>query len=270
MNETNQISRKNMLQFNPAKYISEETMLNTSQATKEMIQAMQLFAQSNLNTIIGGACGAGKTELLGWYLGAVNDSFYNQGILVSERLPELDLDSRYPNKIIINLANGFSLEDSSSLRKILKSETSYFVSGDLRTPLETYNFLQLLQAGINGATTFQGTTSTLVLDHLHSHLMLSNDNISKKQYGDLIVSSMDAIFLQKSLPDGSRTIAELAEVVGYEGDEFILNPLFQLDIEAASKGEKNHKQVGFISELLANKLLRAGIEQTEFDFLIKK
>lgn len=248
-------------------HISEESMLKTGQATKEMIQLMKMFAQSNVNTIIGGNCGSGKSELLGWYLGELNR---NQRIVISDPHSQLRLDTRYPDKFFATLSNHLSLNDKTTLEYLLEMKPDYFILDELRSPKETAFFNDLSLFDHRTAATTCGTTVANVLDHLHSNLMRinasGNETLSHEACGKLIADSIDIIALQKQLPDGLRTIAEIAEVIGFKDNEYIINTIFKLKADGITKGKMIHKQVGVISERLANTMKRAGVSMDDSRF----
>ena len=243
-------------------FISDETMIQTGQATIDMIHCMKTLAQAGVNTIIGGNCNAGKSELLGWYVGSCSP---NQRLMVIDPHKQLQLDTRYPQHDMSHPFTQTTHNTNDLVKTMLKTNPDGIVVDELRATSDTYEFIRLLQIGIHGAATTHGETAHDVLYRLQTQCLQflrdeRNETITDEQCGQFIAEHIDVVIVQTMTRHGVRTISQIVEVIGFENGLFVTNHLFkQTGIDPANK--PIHQQIGTMSAQLVETIIRAGVPQ---------
>jgi pilus assembly protein CpaF len=103
------------------------------------------------------------------------------------------------------------------------------IVGEVRGP-EAVDMLQAMNTGHDGSlTTLHANTPRDALNRLSTMVAMANLNLPDKAVLQQIAAAIDVVLQVSRLPDGSRRLLSISEVVGMEGDVITMQELFTFD-----------------------------------------
>jgi pilus assembly protein CpaF len=121
------------------------------------------------------------------------------------------------------------------------------IVGEVRSS-EVLDMIQAMNTGHDGSMTTLHANSPLdVLDRLEVLCLMSSPNISSEVAKRQIISAVDLVIHMVRLPDGSRRIIEISEVV--KGKDYCLQDIFVEDSEKKGKLRLSGKVPTFYQRL---------------------
>jgi pilus assembly protein CpaF len=120
---------------------------------------------------------------------------------------------------------------------------------------EALDMLQAMNTGHDGSLTTTHANSTLeALGRLETLCLMSGVELPARAIREQIATSIDLVVQQTRFSDGTRRIAEIAEVSGLGDDgEFVVHPLFRFVREgqdARGKIQGTHRATGYLPSFL--------------------
>lgn len=98
---------------------------------------------------------------------------------------------------------------------------------------EAFEMLQAMNTGHDGSmSTLHANSPRDALARLESMIMMSSASLPLAAIRRNIASAVNIIVQVSRLPDGSRKVINIAEVMGMEGDNIILQDIFSFGAEA--------------------------------------
>jgi len=95
---------------------------------------------------------------------------------------------------------------------------------------EALDMLQAMNTGHDGSlTTVHANSPRDVMSRLETLTLMAGMDLPLKAVRDQIISAVDLIVHTSRLPDGSRKIVQITEVVGLEGDTPVLSDIFKFE-----------------------------------------
>ncbi|MCF6094505.1 Flp pilus assembly complex ATPase component TadA [Microaerobacter geothermalis] len=249
--------------------INDETIVTSGQASREMLDAFEVFVKGKMNILIAGPTGSGKTELFKYLVKHIPD---DERLLMLEDTAETRLKDIYPQKHIVPMECRFTSDPSTTvdytvlLKNSLRQKPTRVAVGEVRGPEAVY-MLEIFNTGHEGgfttghANSCADTVERLVMMCLRSGMKLEPDIIGK-----WVAKTFDIVIFQEKMDDKVRRITEVVELVDYENGRVIYRPLFQfIPHKFEKEGNKitkihgTHKQTGFIRLETAKRLFSRGI-----------
>lgn len=179
------------------------------------------------NTIVSGGTSSGKTSVLNALSGLIPE---NDRILVLEDASELQLqqkhcvyfETRKPDK------NG---QGEFSIRELviasLRLRPDRLVIGEIRGG-EALDLLQAMNTGHSGSmSTIHANSPIDALSRMETCAILSGVNLPLTALRMQVASAINCVVHTMRLPDGSRKIVEIAEVLPLENGEYRLRSLLR-------------------------------------------
>lgn len=269
------------------KRIAPEKMIKDQSFSKNMYRLMTLVPKGDLSWITVGPTGSGKTTLNEILVRQINPL---SRVITIENPSEMRLIRRENNKehgkIINDVMQYESVpeDDDSSpatmdqlLINAMRQSPHWIGPGELRTPKEFATALRAAQTGHYFFTTLHAEgDKEAILRFLTAYLMESNEPAELALRN--ICNAVKFIICQQKLADGSRKVVSISEVLGSEGLEPLVNPIYEFICEDVIEDEKTHqvlkivgkhKRVGVLSEKTRQAMLKAGIKKERFEFLVK-
>lgn len=170
---------------------------------------------------------------------------------------------------------------SNMTDQILRFSPNFIVFGEWRSDIEFKKGMQLGEAGHPLNTTLHAETSLGALKRVQTAYLAEAGN----QPADLALANIcgvvNFIIIQHILMDGSRRVLQVTEVQGvdeHNPNEPKLNDIFKYEFHGTPTYREDgtvkeipgyHRRVGKISERTIEKFKRAGITQSQYDFLLK-
>ncbi len=247
--------------------LTTQDLINFGSMTPEIAAFLQEAVRARQNIVISGGTGSGKTTLLN-----VLSQFIPKGerIVTIEDSAELSLshrnivrlETRPPN---VEGRGRISIRDL--VINALRMRPDRVVVGECRGA-EAMDMLQAMNTGHDGSlTTLHANTSRDALSRLENMVMMAGFDLPSTAIREQIASAVNLIVQQNRLPDGSRKILQISEIVGKEGNVILMQDIFKFDQTGYSENGKIEgliKATGnipaFIEELKAKGDLNVGIE----------
>lgn len=242
----------------PKESITMEQLLAWNSISEEVVNFLSMLVIAGYNIFISGGTGSGKTTFL---------NALSQYIPKDERIITIEDNAELrildvPNLVSLEARNA-NVEGTGAvtIRDLIKSalrmRPTRIIVGEVRSA-EAIDMLQALNTGHDGSlSTGHANSPKDMLSRLETMVLMGMEmplSAIRRQ----IASGIDVIVHLGRLRDKSRKVLEIAEVVGYQEGEIILQSLYVFE----ETGEGNGKIQGIwkkTAELThTGKLLAAG------------
>lgn len=235
----------------PKEPITMDTLLRMGSLSQECADFLEKLVKARYSMVIGGGTGSGKTTFLGALSGYIPAE---ERIITIEDNAELQL-LQLPNLVRLE-ARMATLDGSAGIgirdliRTALRMRPSRIIVGEVRGG-ELFDALTAFNSGHTGSLLTAHANSTADMLSRLETMVLMGVEIPLDAIRRQIASGIDIFIHLGRMPDGSRKLLEVSEVLGYEQGEIRLSPLF------LRKGEHLVK----VNSLMHRENLeRAGIE----------
>jgi pilus assembly protein CpaF len=267
------------------KSITPEIMIRNESFSVNMFKFLSLIPKADLSWITVGPTGSGKTTLNEILVKEINP--LSRMITIENpsemRLLQREGDSEHGRVIndVLQYESVSEDDDSSPatmenlLINAMRQSPHWIGPGELRTPGEFATALRAAQTGHYFFTTLHAEgDKEAIYRFLTAYLMVSNEPAELALRN--ICSAVKFIIFQEKLADGTRKVTAISEVLGSDGLEPIINPIYKFICEDVLEEESTHrvlkiigrhKRVGMLSEKVQQCMLKAGIKKSRFDFL---
>ncbi|MCJ8011828.1 Flp pilus assembly complex ATPase component TadA [Paenibacillus sp. KQZ6P-2] len=269
------------------KSITPETMIKNESFSVNMFKLLSLIPKADLSWITVGPTGSGKTTLNEVLIKEINPM---SRIITIENPSEMRLLRREGGsehgRIINDVLQYESVpdEDDASpatmenlLINAMRQSPHWIGPGELRTPGEFATALRAAQTGHYFFTTLHAEGDReAIYRFLTAYLMASNEPAELALRN--ICTAVKFIIFQEKLADGTRKVTSISEILGSEGLEPIVNPIYKFISEDVQEEEGTHKvlkivgrhkRVGMLSEKAQQSMLKAGIKKSRFESLTR-
>lgn len=196
--------------------------------TPEIAKILECLVKAKYNIFVCGGTGSGKTT----FLNALSNYIpKEERIITIEDSAELQ---------IVGIDNLVSLETRNAnttgagmitIRDLIKSSLRMrperIIVGEVRGS-EALDMLQAMNTGHDGSLSTGHANSTRdMLSRLETMVLTGSEGLPLDAVRQQIASSLDIIIHLSRLRDHSRKTMEISEVLGYENNKIILNPIYQ-------------------------------------------
>ncbi|MEQ1876401.1 MAG: ATPase, T2SS/T4P/T4SS family [Bdellovibrionia bacterium] len=206
--------------------------------TQSMVDFLRICVENGLNVIISGGTGSGKTTLLNVLSGFIPAT---ERIITVEDAAELQLKQSHVVRLETRPAN---MEGSGQvsirdlIRNTLRMRPDRIVVGECRGG-EALDMLQAMNTGHDGSmTTVHSNSPREAIGRIETLCAMAETKIPSEAIKSQIASAVDLIIQIGRLPDGSRKVKYITEVVGVQGDIVTLNDIFLFKEEGFDKNRK--------------------------------
>jgi pilus assembly protein CpaF len=209
-----------------------EDLIAFGTMTAPVAELLRACVRGQLNILIGGGTGSGKTTSLN-----VLSSFVptDERIVTIEDAAELQLhqehvlrlESRPPN---VEQRGLIAIRDL--VRNSLRMRPDRIIIGEVRDGA-ALDMLQAMNTGHDGSiTTVHSNSPRDSLSRLETMVLMAGIDLPSRAVREQMGSAIDLIIHQSRLKDGTRRITHITEVSGMEGDVITLQDLFLFDFGA--------------------------------------
>ena len=220
----------------PDKPIMMKALVAYGSVTAEVCEWLSKLVRAKYNIFISGGTGSGKTTFLNalsYYIPA------EERIITIEDSAELQIRS-IPNLVRMETRNAnvegcreITIRDL--IKTSLRMRPDRIIVGEVRGG-EAFDMMQCLNTGHDGSmSTGHANSSEDMLNRLENMILMGME-IPLAAIRQQIASGIDIIIHLGRLRDRSRKVLEIVEVLGYEGDAIVLQPLYQF-VETGEDGE---------------------------------
>ncbi|MRT58503.1 CpaF family protein [Enterobacteriaceae bacterium RIT693] len=197
-----------------------------------MANFLVIASRCRVNIIVSGGTGSGKTTLLNAMSQYIGE---DERVLTLEDAAELRLQQPHVVRLETRMA-GAESQGAVSMRSLvvnaLRMRPDRIIVGECRGE-EAFEMLQAMNTGHDGSmSTLHANSPRDALARLESMVMMSSAALPLTAIRRNIASAVNIIVQVSRLPDGSRKIMNITEVMGMEGDNIILQDIFSFSAQA--------------------------------------
>jgi pilus assembly protein CpaF len=207
-------------------YLTVDDLVKFGSLTQQMATLLAAAVRARQNIVVSGGTGSGKTTLLNLLASYIPS---DERIVTVEDSAELRLaqdhvvrlESRPPN---IEGEGAITIRDL--VKNALRMRPDRIVIGECRGG-ETLDMLQAMNTGHDGSlTTVHANTPPDALSRIETMSLMSGLDLPARAIRDQISSAVHVIVQQARLPDGSRRITHISEVMGLSEQGFEVADVF--------------------------------------------
>jgi pilus assembly protein CpaF len=218
--------------------------------------------EADLNMLISGGTGSGKTTMLNALSAAVPDK---DRVVTIEDAAELQLKQRHVVRLESrpkNIEGEGEITIRDLVRNALRMRPDRIIVGEVRGA-EALDMLQAMNTGHEGSlSTIHANSPRDALNRLETMVLMAGYDLPVRAIRQHVAAALDVIVQLDRLDDGSRRITEIVEVQRMEGEMITLQTLFDFKLEqwAADRTIVGKLQPTGLRPTFLNKFLRHGIE----------
>lgn len=216
-----------------------EKLIKYGSITQDIADFLQILVKAKYNIFICGGTGSGKTT----FLNAMSNFIpKDERVITIEDSAELQIEG-VDNLVSLETRNKNSsgkgeVNMTQLIKSSLRMRPERIVVGEVRGG-EALDMLQAMNTGHDGSLSTGHANSTKdMLSRLETMVLQGADGLPLDAIRQQIASALDIIIYLSRLRDHSRKTMEIAEVVGYENGQIVLNPLYVFEEDENSTLEK--------------------------------
>lgn len=219
----------------PKEVISMDKLIELNSLDKDVAEWLRMLVVSGYNIFISGGTGSGKTTFLNALSGFIPK---DERIITIEDSAELQIKG-IDNIVRLEVRqendegeNGVTIREL--IRAALRMRPTRIIVGEVRGG-EALDMLQAMNTGHDGSlSTGHANGPKDMLTRLETMVLMGVDMPVSAIRGQ-IAAGIDIIVHLGRLRDKSRRVLEIVEILGYEGGEILINPLYRFN-ETGEKG----------------------------------
>jgi pilus assembly protein CpaF len=216
------------------KRLTLQDLVNLGSLTPDAVEFLQLCVRAELNVLISGGTGTGKTTLLNALSAAIPDS---ERIVTIEDAAELQLQQRHVLRLESrprNIEGEGEIPIHMLLRNSLRMRPDRIIVGEIRGA-EAVDMLQAMNTGHDGSlSTVHANSPRDALHRVETMVLMSGLELPVRAIRQQASSALDLIVHVDRLDDGSRRVTQVTEVQRMEADVITLQDLFQFRVESVA------------------------------------
>jgi pilus assembly protein CpaF len=206
-------------------------MIRLGTLSAETVEFLQRCVEAELNILISGGTGTGKTTLLNALSAAIPD---RDRIVTIEDAAELRLNQRHVLRLEArpkNIAGEGEIPIRILVRNSLRMRPDRIVVGEVRGP-EALDMLQAMNTGHDGSlSTIHANTPRDALSRLETMVLMAGYDLPMRAIRQQISSALELVIHLERLQDGSRRVTAITEVQRMESDMVTMQELFNFSID---------------------------------------
>jgi pilus assembly protein CpaF len=200
----------------------------------ETAEFLRRCIQAELNILVSGGTGTGKTTLLNAMSTAIPDG---DRIITIEDSAELRLNQRHVLRLECrpsNVEGEGEVEIRDLVRNSLRMRPDRIIVGEVRGA-EALDMLQAMNTGHDGSLcTAHANSARDALARIETMVMMAGYDLPLRAIRQQVCSALDLIVHLERLVDGSRRVTTITEVQRMESDVIGLQPLFEFKVEGTT------------------------------------
>lgn len=222
----------------PSSPMTMDELVKRGALHEEAAQLLQRLVKAKYNIFISGGTGSGKTT----FLNALSQYIpSDERVITIEDAAELQIRT-VPNLVSLETRNANSegkgaLSMRDLIRASLRMRPNRIVVGEVRGA-EALDMLQAMNTGHDGSlSTGHANGAKDMMSRLETMVLSGGANLPLAVTRQQIASALDIVIHLSRLRDGSRRVLEISELLGVEGGDIVLSPLyiFQEQLEEDGK-----------------------------------
>ncbi|MGX4642346.1 CpaF family protein [Massilia sp. SYSU DXS3249] len=204
--------------------------------TPGMGEILQGLGKAEVNILISGGTGSGKTTMLNVISGFISPE---ERIVTIEDAAELQLQQPHVVRLETrppNVEGQGEVTQRALVRNALRMRPDRIILGEVRGA-EALDMLQAMNTGHEGSmATIHANTPRDALTRLENMISMAAASLPSKAMRQQISSAVGVVLQVSRLTDGKRKLVSLQEITGMEGDVITMQEIFQF--KQTGLGEK--------------------------------
>src|SRR5919199_1566209 len=213
------------------KRLDLDDMVKLGTLGMETVEFLQRCILAELNILISGGTGTGKTTLLNALSTAVPES---DRIITIEDAAELRLNQRHVLRLEArpkNIEGQGEIAIRDLVRNSLRMRPDRIIVGEVRGA-EALDMLQAMNTGHDGSlSTIHANSPRDALARVETMVLMAGYDLPVKAIRQQVASALDLLVHLERLQDGSRRVTSITEVGRMESDVITLSELFRFRID---------------------------------------
>ncbi|MBI4404923.1 MAG: Flp pilus assembly complex ATPase component TadA [Deltaproteobacteria bacterium] len=218
--------------------LTAKDLIKYGSLTEEMADFLRACIEARLNIVISGGTGSGKTTLLN-VLACFIPS--HERIITVEDSAELQLPQDHWGRLEsrpANIEGKGEVNIRELVRNTLRMRPDRIVVGECRAG-EALDMLQAMNTGHDGSlTTVHSNSPRDCIARLETLVMMAGMELPARAIREQIASAINLIIQQSRIPDGSRKVTSITEVVGMQGEVVTMQEIFAFKRTGMDKNRK--------------------------------
>jgi len=217
-----------------------DDLINFGTLTPQVAHFLDACVRGQLNTVISGGTGTGKTTLLNVVSSFIPD---NDRIVTIEDAKELRLSQSHVCSLEArppNVEGKGEVKIRELVRNSLRMRPDRVIVGEARGA-EALDMLQAMNTGHDGSlTTIHSNSPRDALSRIETMTLMGGIELPVRAIREQMASALDVIVHLTRLRDGTRRVTNVCEVLGMEGDVIVLQDVFSFDFGMGVDEEGRH------------------------------
>jgi pilus assembly protein CpaF len=197
----------------------------------ETVDFLQRCVLAELNILISGGTGTGKTTLLNALSQAISDS---ERIVTIEDAAELQLKQNHVLRLEgrpKNIEGQGEITIRELVRNSLRMRPDRIIVGEVRGAV-ALDMLQAMNTGHDGSlTTVHANAPRDALARIETMVLMAGYDLPLRAIRQQVASALDLIIHLERLEDGTRRVTAITEVQRMESDVITLQNIFEFRVE---------------------------------------
>ncbi len=203
-----------------------DDLIGFGSMNRTMADFLALAVKYRANILISGGPGSGKTTLLNVVSNFIPD---DERIVTVEDAAELRLSQEHVISLESkppNIQGEGAIPIRELVRNSLRMRPDRIVVGECRGA-EALDMLQAMNTGHDGSlTTLHANTPRDALNRLETLVLMAGMELPSAAIRDQIVGAIDFIVQTSRMPDGTRKITYISEIIGERGEDMDVRHIF--------------------------------------------
>jgi pilus assembly protein CpaF len=206
-------------------------MIRLGTLSEETVEFLQRCILAQLNVLISGGTGTGKTTLLNALSQAISDA---ERIVTIEDAAELQLKQAHVLRLEgrpKNIEGSGEITIRDLVRNALRMRPDRIIVGEVRGA-EALDMLQAMNTGHDGSlTTVHANAPRDALARIETMVLMAGYDLPLRAIRQQVASALDMIIHLERLEDGSRRVTAITEVQRMESEVITLQDVFSFKIQ---------------------------------------
>ncbi|MCK6262464.1 CpaF family protein [Vibrio sp. ZSDE26] len=224
--------------------LNMENLLGFNSISEPMAKFVEAAVHGELNILISGGTGSGKTTTLNIFSGFIPS---DARIITIEDSAELQLQQPHVVRLETrpaNLEGKGEITQRDLVKNSLRMRPDRIVLGEVRGS-EAVDMLAAMNTGHDGSlATIHANTPRDALSRVENMFSMAGWNISTKNLRSQIASAIHLVVQMERQEDGGRRMTSITEINGMEGEIITMSEIFKFQRQGM---DENGKVIGYFT-----------------------
>jgi pilus assembly protein CpaF len=240
---------------------TDQDLIRFNTISQPMAELFRACVWSRLNILISGGTGSGKTT----FLNVLSSYISNRERVVSIEDPA-ELQLKQDNWVSLetrppNIEGRGQVVQRDLVRNALRMRPDRIIVGECRAG-EAFDMLQAMNTGHDGSlTTVHANSPRDALARIENMVLMANLELPVRAIREQISSAINLVIQLARLPDGTRRVTAVTEIVGMEQDIITMHDLFTFQQRGI---DENGRVIGAIAPTGIRPLFVERLERNGF------